>query len=131
MAHSGPCMNGFWRRAVDEVGRAAGVLAFLLLTLLAPIHGTAEARIALGDSSAGFVLCSISADGTRDKPGAAPLHCDLCVLSQLDHSLGPAGAAAGIEPPPSTMVRLIRAPSAVALAMPRGALPEARGPPAT
>lgn len=118
-----------WRQISGEVGSALGVLALLVLTLLAPVHASAEARLALGDRSGLTILC-LPADQTSDPAkGTTVSACELCVLAQVAKAFGPAASFA--TPRPALPVAFKLRPAA--LTVDAGAtlhfLADARGPP--
>jgi len=122
-------MRDPWQAIAGETGRAFGVLALLVLTLLAPIHATAEARLAMGDRSGLTILCLPAEQQSDPAKGTTIASCDLCVLAHVAKALGP---AAGFAPQPPERHASVSVPPFV-LAVDAGAtlvfLPDARGPP--
>jgi hypothetical protein len=122
-------MGRGWQPIAGEFGRAFGVLALLVFTLLAPIHASAEARLAMGDRSGLSILCVPSEQQSDPAKGFAIASCDVCVLAQLGKALGP--SATDPIPAPELPVPPVSRP--LGLAVDAGAvlvfLPDARGPP--
>lgn len=118
-----------WQQIAGEVGRAFGVLALLVLTLLAPVHASAEARLAMGDRSGLTILCLPVAQQSDPAKGTTIASCDLCVLAHVAKALGPSATLA-IQAPDLPVPSAPRPP---VLSVDAGAtlvfLPDARGPP--
>jgi hypothetical protein len=118
-----------WQQIAGEFGRAFGVLALLVLTLLAPIHASAEARLAMGDRSGLSILCLPAEQQSDPAKGTTVASCDLCVLAHVAKALGPAAGFAWRAPerPASAPVRppVLGVDASAALVF----LPDARGPP--
>lgn len=118
-----------WQQVAGEVGRAFGVLALLVLTLLAPIHASAEARLAMGDRSGLTILCLPAEQQSDPAKGTTIASCDLCVLAHVAKALGPSAGFA-LQAPERHASVSVRSP---VLTVDAGAtlvfLPDARGPP--
>lgn len=129
MRPAGTMMRHPWQQIAGEMGRAFGVLALLILTLLAPIHASAEARLAMGDRSGLSILCLPAAQQSDPAKGATIASCDLCVLAHVAKALGPSVAFVVRQPEPLPEF----APRPPVLSVDGGAtlffLPDARGPP--
>jgi hypothetical protein len=118
-----------WQQIAGEVGRAVGVLALLVLTLLAPVHASAEARLAMGDRTGLSILCVPAEQQSDPAKGTTIASCDLCVLAHVAKALGPVAGFAlpAPERPASAPVRspVLTVDAGAALVF----LPDARGPP--
>ena len=126
-------MRNAWRQIAGEVGSALGVLSLLVLTLLMPLHTTAEARLAMGDRTGLTILCmpgSDTADPAVDPAkGTTAASCDLCILAHAAKAFGPGATFELAAPSVIAPVRLaIHRPRVDAGAM-LVYLPDARGPP--
>lgn len=122
-------MANSWRQLAGEVGSALGVLAVLVLALLAPVHASAEARLALGDRSVLTILCLPAEEQSDPAKGTKVSACDLCVLSQVAKAFGPATAPSVPRPAPAMAFKLAPAAWAVDAGATLVFLPDARGPP--
>ncbi|WP_018184166.1 hypothetical protein [Kaistia granuli] len=122
-------MRETWRQIAGEIGGAFGVLAVLILVLLAPVHASAEARLALGDRSGLTILCLPAGEQTDPAKGTTVSTCDLCVLAQVAKAFGPAASFPVPQPLPPVAFRVLpvahTADAGAALIF----LPDARGPP--
>jgi hypothetical protein len=118
-----------WQQIAGEVGRALGVLALLVLTLLAPVHASAEARLAMGDRTGLSVLCVPAEQQSDPAKGTTIASCDLCVLAHVAKALGPVTGVALLAPEDhasaSARPPVLAADAGAALVF----LPDARGPP--
>ncbi|BCP52856.1 hypothetical protein K32_14730 [Kaistia sp. 32K] len=122
-------MANSWRQLAGEVGSAFGVLAILILTLLAPVHASAEARLALGDRSGLTILCLPAGEQTDPAKGTKVSACDICVLSQVAKAFGPAAALPVPQPALPVAFTLLPAVQSIDAGAALVFLPDARGPP--
>jgi hypothetical protein len=115
---------------MDEVGSALGVLALIVLVMLAPVHAAAQFRVLAGDAGFASVLCATGHGPSAPATGGATPICDLCVPVSFGHACCPPMAALLVP------LRLAPASAAwlpaetVASAQPAVGLAEARAPPA-
>jgi len=126
----GADMRNSWRLIGKELGSAMGVLALLVLTLLMPLHATAEARVALGDRSGLMVLCLPDREAADPAKGAAAaVTCDLCILAHAAKAFGASPVVHVVAPQVFASVRPLPLPQDVDAGAMLVFLPDARGPP--